>query len=481
MIFARVLHLAGAALTVTLVRGLVVFLAALAVTSLWRKLSAESRHLVWLGVIAGFLLIPLAWLALPAVHIGVRIPILPAAANQLAAAPALSYAQYAQLVDGAATHASMAGQSVPLFPRGLLPILPAAWLAGVAAFLVPLAIGRRRLLRLAAQAQTDARLSSLARTMAGHWSIRRRITVLLSKGCAVPLTFGVRRPVILMPASATRWPTNRVVSALGHELAHVQRRDVLTQSVAYAVCILFWFAPPVWAAFAAALRESETCCDQQVIDRGIQGPIYARHIVEMARGCRGRILAPCTPGAIRRKSMLRNRVRRILSLKPGRPQQGIGRVMRVLAICLACATPVLVLSAQARPLLLHPTDPLFASWVNPSFDNAVIEVTARMVLSADGSEKDYRKVADSEPFSTGTFALEAVWIDEEGNRWYKMLWAGDYYPLRTEKPRYSWRYLVRVNAAGDKLDITPGTETVYPRDLDDSQPRFGARKQYRRQ
>jgi len=179
--------------------------------------------------------------------------------------------------------------------------------------------------------------------------------------------------------------------------------------------------------------------------------------------------------------MLKNRVRRVLSLKPGRPPLRIGRVLRVLALCLACVTPILALSAQARPLLLHPTDPLFGTWVNPSFDSAVIEVAARVVLSADGSEKDYRKVADSQPYSTGTFALEAAWIDEEGNRWYKMLWTGDYYPLRTEKPRFSWRYLVRVNAAGNLLDITPGTESVYPKDLDDSQIRFGAHKQYQKQ
>jgi beta-lactamase regulating signal transducer with metallopeptidase domain len=481
MTLERVMNLAGAALTVTLVRGLVVFLAAFTVMSLWRKLAAESRHLVWLGVIAGFLLIPLAWLALPAVHVGVRIPILPAAANKLAAAPALSFAQYAQLVDRAATHASIAGQSVPLLPRALLPILPAAWLAGVAAFLVRLAIGRRRVARLAAQAQTDARLSAMARTMAGQWPVRREFDVLLSPACAVPLTFGVRRPVVLMPASATRWPANRLVSALGHELAHVRRRDVLTQSLAYAVCILFWFAPPVWAAFAAAVQESETCCDQQVINRGIQGPTYARHIVEMARGCRGRILAPCTPGAIRRKSMLRNRVRRILSLKPGRPRQGIGRVLRVLAICLACATPVLLLSAQAKPLLLHPSDPLFATWVNPAYDGAVIEVTARMVLSADGGEKDFRKVADSQPFMAGSLTLEAVWIDTEGDHWYKANWVGDYVPPRVNRSGYTCRCLIRVNAAGNLLDIVPGTETAYPRDLDDSQPRFGARKQYRRQ
>jgi hypothetical protein len=53
-------------------------LAAFAATTLVRRLSSEARHLIWLGVIAAFLLIPLAWLAAPAVRIG-AIPLAPAA------------------------------------------------------------------------------------------------------------------------------------------------------------------------------------------------------------------------------------------------------------------------------------------------------------------------------------------------------------------------------------------------------------------
>lgn len=55
-------NLLGAAVSLTLARGTIVFGAALAVTAAARKLHSEIRHLVWLGVIASFLLVPLAWL-----------------------------------------------------------------------------------------------------------------------------------------------------------------------------------------------------------------------------------------------------------------------------------------------------------------------------------------------------------------------------------------------------------------------------------
>ena len=61
----RVLQLLGALLAASLVRGLAVLAAAFAVTALAKRLSLESRHLVWFVALAVFLLIPLAWLALP--------------------------------------------------------------------------------------------------------------------------------------------------------------------------------------------------------------------------------------------------------------------------------------------------------------------------------------------------------------------------------------------------------------------------------
>jgi len=52
MIPESLAQLLGAAASVTLVRGTLVFCTALAVTVLVKRLAGEIRHLVWLGVIA---------------------------------------------------------------------------------------------------------------------------------------------------------------------------------------------------------------------------------------------------------------------------------------------------------------------------------------------------------------------------------------------------------------------------------------------
>ena len=456
MIFERCLHLVGALLAVTLVRGLAVFLAAFAVMSLVKRLGSETRHVIWLGVITSFVLIPLAWLALPAVRIGAGILLEPAAPYRLAAAPALSRADYELLIQRAREQASLVPQlEVPLLRRVTLALV-STWSLGVVFLGVRMLLGRGRLRRLLAGSSRDARFQILADGLAGQLAVRRRIPVLLSPLCRIPFACGILRPRILLPQEAACWPSGRLHSALTHELAHIRRRDLTAQTVGYAVCVLFWFVPPLWLAYAAMLREAETCCDQQVINRGFRGPEYARDIVELARNCEGRILLPSISSVLRGKNGLKERVRKVLSLKPGGSAFGTRAVVRVLAICLVCAAPILALTAQARPLLLQRTDPLFGTWVNSAYEGNVCGVAAKSVFFADGSTFDYYKISDSKPFSAGNCAFESVWIDEEGNHWYRIGWVGDDFPRPLKEPRFKLHVLARVNAAGNWLDTIAG-------------------------
>jgi beta-lactamase regulating signal transducer with metallopeptidase domain len=462
--------LLGALLAATVVRGMTVFLTALAVTVLARRWSSEARHLVWLGVIASFVLIPLAWLLLPSIRIGVVIRAAQAAPVRLAAAPLLCAGEYARLVGPAPVAAALArSASSALSIAGMISFcLSCVWIAGALILAARPALGMRRLLRLAAKAGWDERLQVTGDELARRLAIRGRIPVLLSPMCHIPFAFGILRPRIVLPLSAAKWSAGRLRSALTHELVHILRRDLAVQTAAYAVCVLFWFVPPLWLAYAAMLREAETCCDQQVINRGFRGTEYAQDIVELARSCDGRIMLPSISSVIGRKSMLNERIRRILNLKAGRRPFGTRQALRVLVICLACVVPILALSAQVRPLLLHPSDPLFGTWVNAAYEGNVRAVAAKMVLFADGSELDYRTVSDSEPFYIGNLMFESVWIDAEGDHWYKVLWTGDDYPLPLDKPRFQARLLMKVSAAGSMLEMIFGDEEHYPRDLKDS-------------
>ena len=466
MILERLFHLSSAVLAVTVLRGLAVLAAGYSVTALVKNLSSETRHLIWLGVIASFILIPLTWLLLPPLRIGAWIPVQPASAFRLAAAPMLSRSEYVLLVDRAREQALLARQSPLLRLHGIPLALVSVWLVGVLALTVRLLLARRRLQRLAAEGHGSGRLQALTEELAGELPIRRRLSVLLSPRCSIPFTFGLRHPRILLPDNAEGWPAGRLRSALLHELIHAKRRDVLVQSLAYAVCLLFWFIPPLWMAYAVMLREAETCCDQQVINRGIRVPKYARDIVDLAWSCEGRVLLPTISTALGRKSLLKERIKSILHLRPGRPSAGVRGVARVLLVCLACLAPLLAVTGGTRPSATKPDDPLLGSWINPEHEGPN-SYTSRFVIYPDGKELEYLKIRDTEPVWQSMFTVQEKWKDPQGNHWYKVHWNGNWYrPPKTNVNQCSQEgyILLRINAAGTVLEGV-SSETGYPEEF----------------
>jgi beta-lactamase regulating signal transducer with metallopeptidase domain len=100
---------------------------------------------------------------------------------------------------------------------------------------------------------------------------------------AGPVTVGVTRPVILLPADFGAAESDDAVrAALGHELAHVRRRDY-GWNLLYEAALL----PFVWHPAAAYLRRQidrtrEMACDEMVAEKVLEGKRYARSLVEIA-------------------------------------------------------------------------------------------------------------------------------------------------------------------------------------------------------
>lgn len=135
--------------------------------------------------------------------------------------------------------------------------LQVAAVAGLLARLVWLALGTLRLRRLRRRA-TDAAI--------GFDDLKSAIgtapPILWSSDVRHPVTFGVFRPIILLPAAikAIDLPAQRAIVA--HELHHVRRRDwcwVIAEEIVRSV---FWFHPAMWWLVSRVQLARETVVDE---------------------------------------------------------------------------------------------------------------------------------------------------------------------------------------------------------------------------
>src|SRR5204863_1003585 len=188
------------------------------------------------------------------------------------------------------------------------------WVFGFCMVVGWLVVGRVKLRRIAREASplsgSDWQvLLADARAEAG---ISSEVDLLCSPVATTPLTWGTVSPVILLPEGALEWPEEHRRVVLRHELAHIARKDSLTQSVTGFICALYWFHPLVWMSERRLRAECERTCDDSVVSLGTPAAEYAAHLLEVARSAR----AFGAPG--------------FLSVAMARPSQLEGRLLAVL-------------------------------------------------------------------------------------------------------------------------------------------------------
>jgi HEAT repeat protein len=198
-----------------------------------------------------------------------------------------------------------------------LAALLAAWAAGALCVLGRFALDvsrTRSLLREAVEAPDGIHARGGAR-VAERLGVRRPVQVLFSDRLTVPVTWGIIRPVVVLPLDAWEWAADRIRIVLLHEVAHVRRLDCLSWGIAVLASALWWFHPLQWACRRRLRVEQERACDDVVLLDGVGPTAYATILVEFARGLsRGEETGTARAAiAMARRSTLRDRVETILA------------------------------------------------------------------------------------------------------------------------------------------------------------------------
>ncbi|HWZ58403.1 MAG TPA: M56 family metallopeptidase [Gemmatimonadaceae bacterium] len=420
------------------VRGTLLLAVAFLVVAALRRAPAAARHLVWATALAGLLILPAlpavvpSWtVAVPAVAVpglaGMAFPEAPDVAR-VANAPvgdgvvsrtrdmgavhtrtyhrrSTSRRQVAELtpvIGGGASEA--AGQRSEAVGATVLRASPggsrqgaiAAWVwwvlwgLGAAAVMARLAFGLWRLraaLRMSRPID-DPAWTRLVQAAARRFGVHRPIVLYRGSAGVVPITSGILRPVIILPADADAWDEERRQLVLTHEIAHVRRLDVLTHIVGQLAVAVFWFHPLAWIAAARMRLERERACDDLVLAAGARPSRYAGDLLELAQTLRGGTVPAAAALAMARRTEIEGRLLAILDGAVCRRPLGARRIAPALAVAavaigaLAVVRPVTASPATPRESRAHghPGDDLILADAASAAGRVTSEVAKRQRL-----------------------------------------------------------------------------------------------------
>jgi beta-lactamase regulating signal transducer with metallopeptidase domain len=323
--------------------------AALGLAYVLRSRAASDRAMVLRIGVTMLLLLPLAALALPALQIeAFSAPEVPATA---AAAPAIApevasayhYVPGPEVAPSDFRAAAPQPVAAPSIWDDPTPLVLLAYLGGL------LMVGGRLLLGLvmlrrwtrAARHVTDPDwLAALARVRGAD----DRVRLMVSDSVPSPLSWGWRRPVILIDPDTLDEP-EEADAILAHEMAHVARRDWVALMLTRVAATVFWFNPIVWLLEREIVQQAEEAADCEAAAH-VEPARYAQTLLTWAqlggRALPANSIAP-------KQSALGRRIRAILDRRERPRGTAWARIAALTCVGLAAPIAAVQLVQAAQP------------------------------------------------------------------------------------------------------------------------------------
>jgi TonB family protein len=253
-------------------------------------------------------------------------------------------------------------------PVSLKPRLAATLVAiyALLVFYALLRLGRawrqtRKIVRAAVEVELPAAAQSIIKTC-GRAIATRPVRILCASSIPVPITLGVLRPVIILPQSLLKEiDENLLISAVGHELVHIARRDYLTNLIYEFVYLPVWFHPATWLIRRRIRQTRELCCDERVTSKLLPPDVYARSLVRMigTSPLTPRMAADTTIGIVESDNL----EGRIMSLLKSHKLTGRRKNILLLIASLLLAVPCIAATPFALSFEINPQEPAVSGQV----------------------------------------------------------------------------------------------------------------------
>ena len=170
-------------------------------------------------------------------------------------------------------------------PPALLVVAALLYLAALAFFAIRLAIGLHQTASLRRRAQ-PLNLTGHARQSYHRYAQLFAVPhaqVAASNEIASPITLGIRRPTLLLPAHLdTTLLSEDLDAILAHEFAHMRRRDFAKNLLYQLLSLPIAFHPIVWLTRSRMAETRELICDDLAAHAVAGRQRYARSLLRLA-------------------------------------------------------------------------------------------------------------------------------------------------------------------------------------------------------
>jgi len=233
----------------------------------------------------------------------------------------------------------------------------------------------------------------------------------MSAAVSGPVTFGLRRPLIVLPEHFAALPEDTQEAVACHELLHVRRGDWIVTIAEETIRALLWFHPAVWWLVSQMQLAREQAVDQEVVRLTRKRSEYLQALLALAGDQPVLDLAPAT--LFLRKRHLKYRVALLL-------KEGSMSKRNLISFCAASCGLLLAAGwfslhtfpLQAAPAPQDSSGPALLHSVAPQYPQAAKDkhIEGSVVLELQIDEKGHVTDAHvlSGPEELRSAALQAV-------------------------------------------------------------------------
>ncbi len=326
---------------------------ALCASGLLRKCSADLRRIVLSASVVGMLIAAVLapavphWTATPPVWFALPASKSVAAVERRPGPVAESPVSNPPRQDVASHRVPIRASWTGIWDRvaNRVSVVLLVWSLGAAILLVRLLIGLNQLRRLRIDSRVwidDALLTRLGSN--------DRVLLLENETVDTPVTWGIVRPVILVPAFFRHLPVDQRMQVLCHELGHIQARDFALRTLVEVVRAIIWFQPLIWIVRRKLREEQELACDNRVVAAGGKPSAYARLLMQWDCGAERNTLIAV--GMAQRNCLIR-RLYALLNADAKRESASRAAKGVTWFIGLTAALPLAAFSLVSRSATVH--------------------------------------------------------------------------------------------------------------------------------